>query len=76
VMRRVDAEAAARLLCGAALNAALWVAAHHEPQSVLPKALEAFRMMVEGFLSERSQPARKTDPQSASNIDPFVVGNG
>jgi AcrR family transcriptional regulator len=52
VMRYVDVEAAARLLCGAALNAALWVAAHHDPQSVLPKALEAFRLMAEGFLSE------------------------
>jgi hypothetical protein len=39
-------------MCGAALNAALWVAAHHDPQSVLPKALEAFRRMTEGFLSE------------------------
>jgi AcrR family transcriptional regulator len=52
VMRYVDVEAAARLLCGAALNAALWVAAHHDPQSVLPKALEAFRLMAEGFLSK------------------------
>jgi AcrR family transcriptional regulator len=52
VMKYVDVEAAARLLCGAALNAALWVAAHHDPQSVLPKALEAFRLMAEGFLSE------------------------
>lgn len=50
VMKTVDVEAAARLLCGAALNAALWVAAHDDPQSTLPKALEAFHMMVEGFL--------------------------
>jgi AcrR family transcriptional regulator len=53
VMKHIDAEAAARLLCGAALNAALWVAAHHDPQSVLPKALDAFRFMAEGFLSEK-----------------------
>ncbi len=52
-MKQVDVEAASRLLCGAALNAALWVAAHHDPQSALPKALEAFRLMAEGFLSEK-----------------------
>ncbi|MBR0652622.1 TetR/AcrR family transcriptional regulator [Roseomonas terrae] len=50
VMKRVDIEAAARLLCGAALNAALWVAASDDPQSVLPKAVHAFRLMAEGFL--------------------------
>lgn len=52
-MKPVDAEAAARLLCGAALNAALWVAAHDDPQTVLPKGLEAFRLMAEGFLFEK-----------------------
>ncbi|ALJ14487.1 TetR/AcrR family transcriptional regulator [Sphingopyxis macrogoltabida] len=51
VMKSVDIEAAARLLCGAALNAALWVAASDDPQSVLPKAVGAFRLMAEGFLS-------------------------
>jgi AcrR family transcriptional regulator len=53
VMKPVDIEAAARLLCGAALNAALWVAAHDQPQSALPRALHAFRLMAEGFRSER-----------------------
>lgn len=53
VMRSADIEAAARLLCGAALNAALWVAASDDPQSVLPKAVDAFRLMAEGFRSER-----------------------
>jgi AcrR family transcriptional regulator len=51
VMTDVDVEAAARLLCGVALNAALWVAASDDPQSALPKAVEAFRLMAEGFLS-------------------------
>lgn len=50
VMKPVDVEAAARLLSGTALNAALWIAASDEPQVVLPKALEAFRIMAEGFL--------------------------
>ncbi|WP_182084113.1 TetR/AcrR family transcriptional regulator [Aureimonas sp. ME7] len=49
VLKPVDAEAAARLLNGAALNAALWVAASAEPQDVLPKAVEAFRCLAEGL---------------------------
>ena len=50
VLRPVDVEAAARLLNGASLNAALWVAASPEPQRVLGKALVAFRVLVEGLL--------------------------
>ena len=53
VMKNADIEAAARLLCGAALNAALWVADSDDPQSALPKAVDAFRLMAEGFLSEK-----------------------
>ena len=52
VMKKVDIEAAARLLCGAALNAALWVAASDNPQSTLPKAIDAFCLMAEGFRSD------------------------
>lgn len=54
VMKNVDVEAAARLLCGAALNAALWVAASDPPQAALPKAVAAFRLMAEGFLAPRA----------------------
>ena len=53
VMKPVDVEAASRLLSGTAFNAALWVAASDEPQIVLPKAMEAFRLMVEGFRASR-----------------------
>jgi AcrR family transcriptional regulator len=53
VMKPVDIEAAARLLSGTAFNAALWIAASDEPQIVLPKAIEAFRLMAEGFLAGR-----------------------
>jgi hypothetical protein len=53
VMRPVDIEAASRLLSGTAFNAALWIAASDEPQIVLPKAIEAFRLMAEGFLASR-----------------------
>ncbi|WP_240769139.1 TetR/AcrR family transcriptional regulator [Paracoccus liaowanqingii] len=54
VMKDVDIEAAARLLSGAALNAALWVAASDDPHSALPKAVDAFRLMSEGFLARTS----------------------
>lgn len=53
VMKPVDVEAASRLLGGTAFNAALWVADSDEPQIVLPKAMEAFRLMVEGFRATR-----------------------
>ena len=49
-IRSVDAEAAARLLNGAALNAALWIAAADDPPAVLAKAVEAFRRLAEGLL--------------------------
>jgi len=49
-IRPVDAEAAARLLNGAALNAALWIAAADDPPAVLVKAVEAFRRLAEGLL--------------------------
>jgi AcrR family transcriptional regulator len=50
IMKPVDAEAAARLISGAALNAALWVAASDDAAAVLPKAVEAFRAMACGLL--------------------------
>ena len=52
VVKDVDAEAAARLINGAALNAALWVAAAKEPAAVLPKAVDAFRELASGLLRE------------------------
>ncbi|SFV07281.1 transcriptional regulator, TetR family [Methylobacterium sp. 174MFSha1.1] len=45
----VDAEAAARLLNGASLHAALWVAASGEPEATLAKALDAFGRLAEGL---------------------------
>ncbi|MEZ2218748.1 TetR/AcrR family transcriptional regulator [Rhizobium sp. RCC_161_2] len=49
-LKPVDAEAAARLLSGAALNAALWVAASDDPQHVLPRAVETFQALASGLL--------------------------
>ena len=56
VMKPVDVEAASRLLSGTAFNAALWIAASDEPHIVLPKAIEAFRLMAGGFLAGKGQP--------------------
>jgi AcrR family transcriptional regulator len=53
ILKPLDPEAAARLLSGAALNAALWIAASEDPQSVLPKAVEAFHALAAGLLAER-----------------------
>jgi AcrR family transcriptional regulator len=50
LLRPVDAEAAARLINGAALDAALWVAAADEPRAVLPRAVDAFRCLASGLL--------------------------
>ncbi|NTI71344.1 TetR/AcrR family transcriptional regulator [Agrobacterium rhizogenes] len=49
-LKPVDAEAAARLLSGAALNAALWVAASDDAQHVLPRAVETFQALASGLL--------------------------
>ena len=49
-VKPVDAEGAARLINGAALNAALWIAASDDPPAVLPKAVKVFRHLVAGLL--------------------------
>ncbi|KQS78852.1 TetR family transcriptional regulator [Rhizobium sp. Leaf384] len=51
-VKPVDAEAAARLISGAALNAALFVAASDDAAGRLPKATEAFRALATGLLAE------------------------
>jgi AcrR family transcriptional regulator len=68
VVKPVDAEAAARLLSGAALNAALWIAASDNPQDVLPKAVEAFRILASGFSVKAGDAAGQTaDPMPLAN---------
>ena len=49
VVQPIDAEAAARLVNGAALNAALWIAAADDPAAVLVRSVEAFRTLVAGL---------------------------
>ncbi|THF49264.1 TetR/AcrR family transcriptional regulator [Allorhizobium terrae] len=51
-MKPLDPEAAARLISGAALNAALWVAASQDAATVLPKAIEAFCAIASGVLTQ------------------------
>lgn len=53
IVRPVDAEAAARLINGAALNAALWIAAADDPRAVLAKAVDAFRHLAVGLLQTK-----------------------
>ena len=56
VVPSLDAEAAARLLNGAALSAALWVAAAADPPAVLGKATQAFRRLAAGLLRDTDGP--------------------
>lgn len=49
-VKPMNAEAAAHLVNGAALNAALWVAAADEPERVFESAVDAFRHLVGGLL--------------------------
>ena len=53
VVKRIDVEAAARLINGAALNAALWIAASGGAKAVQAKAVEAFQALASGLLSDR-----------------------
>lgn len=53
VVQPVDAEAAGRLVNGAALSAALWVAAAEHPKKVLAKAIDAYQKLVSGLLETR-----------------------
>lgn len=46
----VDAKAAARLRYGAALSAALWIAAADDPQAVFANAVAAFQRLAAGLL--------------------------
>jgi len=54
IVKPVDAEAAARLINGAALNAALWIAAADDPHAVLEKVVDAFRHLAGGLLRNAS----------------------
>jgi AcrR family transcriptional regulator len=70
-VRPVDAEAAARLVNGAALNAALWIAASDDSHAVLGKAVEAFRYLVSGLLQPGNvAPVRSEDGGGSGRAGP------
>ncbi|WP_306866239.1 TetR/AcrR family transcriptional regulator [Neorhizobium galegae] len=52
-IRPADAEATARLINGATLSAALWIASAEDPKAVSKKAVEAFLTLVSGLLVQR-----------------------
>ncbi len=49
-VKPMNAEAAARLVNGAALNAALWIAAADDAETVLANVVDAFRQLTGGLL--------------------------
>ncbi len=53
-IKPVDTEAMARLLNGAALNAALWIAASPEPESTRPRAVAAFKTLADGLQTSQT----------------------
>jgi AcrR family transcriptional regulator len=48
----VDAEAAARLLDGAVLDAAMWIAGSQDPFAVAERAIKAFVRMASGLIAQ------------------------
>jgi AcrR family transcriptional regulator len=52
IMKPVDAEAAARLLGGAAMTAALWLASSEAPHKHLSRAIDTYRELASGFLKD------------------------
>lgn len=55
VLRDVDPEAAARLINGATLHAAQWIANADDPEATSKKAVRAFHAMLEGFLAPETR---------------------
>ncbi|WP_424932314.1 TetR/AcrR family transcriptional regulator [Amaricoccus macauensis] len=62
-IKPVAIEAAARLLNGAALNAALWVASSDTPDDVLQDAITAFEQLASGLLADDAEAGRTSPGQ-------------
>ncbi|MES0031028.1 TetR/AcrR family transcriptional regulator [Mesorhizobium sp. M0040] len=60
----VDPEAAARLVSGASLHAAQWIANSNDPEATSKKAVKAFKVLLEGLLN-RTGKLPKPDRSSA-----------
>jgi AcrR family transcriptional regulator len=54
----VDPEGAARLLSGAALHAAQWIAHSDNPAATSKRAVKSFKALLDGLLVEAKAPAR------------------
>jgi AcrR family transcriptional regulator len=52
----VDPEAAARLISGASLHAAQWIANSEDPEATSKKAVKAFNALLEGLLKQTGGP--------------------
>jgi AcrR family transcriptional regulator len=57
VRRDIDPGGAARLINGASIHAAQWIANAEEPEAVSTRAVGAFKAMLEGLLAERQPDA-------------------
>lgn len=57
VRRDIDPEGAARLINGASLHAAQWIANSEQPEMISEKVVGAFKAMLEGLLIERRDDA-------------------
>ena len=68
-IKPVPIEAAARLLNGAALHAALWIASSEAPGSVLKDAVATFEQLASGLLTDQYP-----GPRSTTIPDPFESG--
>ena len=53
VMADIDTEGAARLINGASSNAALWIANSENPELTSRRAVEGFRILLEGLRTKR-----------------------
>jgi AcrR family transcriptional regulator len=53
LISNIDPEAAARLISGASLHAALWIANSDDPEATSKRAVKAFTVLLEGLLRER-----------------------
>ena len=58
VIRNVDPEAAARLINGATLHAAQWIANAEDAEATSKKAVKAFNAMLEGLLVKETKPPK------------------
>ncbi|MER9018848.1 TetR/AcrR family transcriptional regulator [Mesorhizobium sp. M0898] len=65
----VDPEAAARLVSGASLHAAQWIANSNHPEATSKKAVKAFKVLLEGLLNRTG---KLPQPDRPSAMQPEV----